>query len=201
MSWEDNTTVRMDTTSSRTTAADLPSWQDDRTRYTDEMTTMMTTMTTMSAMADTEDWITRNMTTLDVTLQQNELLFQPYLPIHRTIVEYVVIVGIVLFGLIGNLLIIILLIKHSTLRKQATNILILNQSVIDFLSAFVLSGLCFTKMMLDYGFLKVQLIDGTLSGNIWCTWIVNNGLLRPLFFTSSLGLIGITIERYFGIWH
>ena len=74
---------------------------------------------------------------------------------------------IVVLGLLGNMLVVVILIKDKILRKQATNVLIMNQSIVDFLSALAIGITCGLEVFSIYGFIDVQLYDSSFFSHIW----------------------------------
>ena len=120
---------------------------------------------------------------------------------HRTVTEHILILFIVIIGLIGNALLIIVLIKNSALRKQASNVLILNQSIIDLLAALSLGITCIIGVLYDYGLINVPLNESSFFSRIWCTCFLNHDITRPFFYAWTLSLICITVERYIGTCH
>ena len=99
------------------------------------------------------------------------------------------------------MLVVVMLIKDKILRKQATNVLIMNQSVVDFLSALAIGITCGLEVFGIYGFIDVQLYDSSFFSHIWCSWFEAHDIIRPFFFTSTASLICVTLERYMGICH
>ena len=119
----------------------------------------------------------------------------------RTLTEYITIALIAVLGLVGNALVVIVMIKNSVLRKQATNVLILNQSVIDFMAAISISITSTIEVLYAYGLINVQLNDSSFFSHLWCAWFQNHDIIRPFFYTSTLSMICIAVERYIGICH
>ena len=92
------------------------------------------------------------------------------------------------FGLLGNMFVLIVLGSSSTLRKNRTNKLIMNQSVIDFLGAVF--------------FILTTAIDHDIQGNYaYCVLWKTKQPFWMLMYSSSLALLFITIERYLAIVH
>ena len=119
----------------------------------------------------------------------------------RTLAEYIVILFIVVLGLLGNMLIVVIMLKNKILRKQATNVLILNQSIIDLLAALFIGSTCSLEVFNIYGMINVQLSDSSFFSHLWCAWFLAHDIIRPFFYTSTVSLLCITLERYIGICH
>ena len=119
----------------------------------------------------------------------------------RTLAEYIVILFIVVLGLLGNMLVVVMMLKNRILRKQATNVLILNQSIIDLLAALFIGITCSLEVFNIYGMINVQLSDSSFFSHLWCAWFLAHDIIRPFFYTSTVSLLCITLERYIGICH
>ena len=119
----------------------------------------------------------------------------------RTLAEYIAILFIVVLGLLGNMLVVVMMLKNKILRKQATNVLILNQSIIDLLAALSVGITCSFEVFNIYGMINVQLSDSSFFSHLWCAWFQAHDIIRPFFFTSTVSLLCITLERYIGICH
>ena len=92
------------------------------------------------------------------------------------------------FGLVGNLLVLIVLGRYATLRKSRTNKLIMHQSSIDFLGAVFL----ILTTAIEHG------IPGyTESCLLWFTKLPMWGI----FATSTYNILLISVERYLGVIH
>ena len=99
----------------------------------------------------------------------------------RTLAEYIVILFIVVLGLLGNMLIVVMMLKNKILRKQATNVLILNQSIIDFLAALFIGITCSLEVFNIYGMINVQLFYSSFFSHLWCAWFQGHDIVRPFF--------------------
>ena len=107
----------------------------------------------------------------------------------------------VFLGLAGNLLVIIVVAKYESLRKQATYVLILNQCVVDFVSALILGWMLIAGIIDIYGVEWVTLNDSDVLSHVWCAWWQSFDLVRAVFRVSTFNLIMITLERYLGMCH
>ena len=162
--------------------------------------------TTLSAEESTDDWTTISS---EVQTGEQHIITEDYagaltllmIMNQRTITEYVLIALIVILGLAGNAVVIIMLIKSPALRKQATNVLILNQSAIDFCAAFSIGVISIIEVLNINGLVNVPLSDSSFFSHMWCAWFQNHDIIRPFCFTSTLCLICIAVERYLGICH
>ena len=99
------------------------------------------------------------------------------------------IVGII--GFLDNLTVIVVIATSQAMRKRHTNWFLINQSVIDMLTA---------------GFLAVQAYKPTnpipgLAGILYCKLWYSDHFLWALAMTSTYNLMMITLERYVAIVH
>ena len=129
------------------------------------------------------------------------VLIAVFMMTHRNVVDYIVNAIIVFLGLVGNMLVILILVKYASLRKQATNVLILSQCVVDFISALILGLMLITEILDIYGVEWVTLSDSNVLSHVWCAWWQSHDLVRAVFRVSTFNLIVITLERYLGICH
>ena len=96
-------------------------------------------------------------------------------------------------GVIGNAFVILVIFTHTAMRKQLTNFLIINQSLIDFTSSVVL--IC-NVLTVDRG----QIMTG-VSGILLCKLWYSTYLLWSSTVSSTFNLLAIALERYFCIVH
>ncbi len=113
-----------------------------------------------------------------------------------TIVIYVCI-GTV--GILGNALVICVLTRSATLRKNIVNILLINQSALD-----LAASVCLVTM----GYNTVEPVIVTFSGfgaDLYCRIIGSKAILWGFATCSTWNLVTINLERYisvsFPVWH
>ena len=99
--------------------------------------------------------------------------------------------SIVFFGVTANGIIITIVRKTRTMHT-ATNYLLLNLAIADFLT------LLFCPGFYDFALHKFQLGSGTLD-DIFCKFIAGNAIVCVSFDASVLTLCAIAMERYLGI--
>ena len=97
------------------------------------------------------------------------------------------------FGMFGNAVVIFVILHSASMRNKFTNVLILNQSSIDFATSVLI---LITKMLN----VSKENLSG-VGGDILCKFWMNELPLWSLMVSSSYGLIAVTIERYMGIVH
>ena len=96
-------------------------------------------------------------------------------------------------GIIGNLMVIFVMVKSSAMRNTYTNILILNQSSIDFVaSILILLTTVMRKPVYD--------LSG-VAGELFCRLWLTDLPLWSLLISSSYTLMALTLERYMSIVH
>ena len=96
-------------------------------------------------------------------------------------------------GILGNLIVIVVISKSSKMRKSFTNILILNQSLTDFMASMfsMISTLTRSPVSNLSGISEISTVDSGLSDlPLWTSVI-----------SSSYALIVLTVERYVAIVH
>ena len=93
-------------------------------------------------------------------------------------------------GIFGNAVVIFVILHSASMRNKFTNILILNQSSIDFATSVLI---LISKVLKSY--------QQNLGGDIVCILWLNELLLWSLMVSSSYSLMAVTIERYMGIVH
>ena len=96
-------------------------------------------------------------------------------------------------GVLGNLLVVVVILRYKKLFQQVKSIYIINQSFID--------GLVFA-LLIQYVFVRRSTVPHTLNINdtfckIWHSQI----LLWGLMMSSTYNLMAISIERYLAIVH
>ena len=96
-------------------------------------------------------------------------------------------------GILGNLIVIVVISKSSNMRKSFTNILILNQSSIDFMASMFSMISTMTRS-------PVSNLSG-ISGEIYCRFWLSDLPLWTSVISSSYALIVLTVERYVAIVH
>ena len=96
-------------------------------------------------------------------------------------------------GIFGNAIVIFVILQSVSMRNKFTDILILNQSSIDFATSVLI---LITKALN----VSKQILSG-VGGDILCKFWLNELPLWSLMVSSSYSLIAMTIERYIGIVH
>ena len=100
---------------------------------------------------------------------------------------------IAVLGVVGNSVVIFVILHSVSMRNKFTNILLLNQSIIDLVTSVLIMT---TKTL--------HISEDNLSGlgyEILCKFWLNEFPLWSLMISSSYSLMAITIERYMGIVH
>ena len=97
-------------------------------------------------------------------------------------------------GIFGNLMVICVIAKSSAMRRAYTNIFILNQSGIDFVtSIFILVSTTTRK--------PVETNLSGITGELYCRLWLTDLPLWSLLVSSSYTLMALTFERYMSIVH
>ena len=96
-------------------------------------------------------------------------------------------------GILGNLIVIVVIAKSTTLRKTFTNILILNQSCIDLVTAVCIM-LTTTRTSVTHDLCGIV-------GEIYCILWLSDLPLWSFLISSSYSLIMLTVERYLAVVH
>ena len=96
-------------------------------------------------------------------------------------------------GIFGNAVVIFVILHSASMRSKFTNILILNQSSIDFATSVLI---LISKVLKSYN----ENLSG-VGGDILCKFWLNELPLWSLMVSSSYSLMAMTIERYMGIVH
>ncbi|XP_070572208.1 trace amine-associated receptor 1-like isoform X2 [Ptychodera flava] len=99
--------------------------------------------------------------------------------------------SISLTGVVGNLLVILVIVRVKLLRTH-TNFYILNQSCVDLLGSILLAGLYCSPSITH---------EGNLMGVALCKIWSSTYLLWACFNASTLNLVFLTFERYMGVVH
>ncbi len=106
-------------------------------------------------------------------------------------VAFYIFIGIM--GMIDNGFVVAIMLSSKTMRATLTNILIVNQSVIDFVTSFF--------VMVNSPTVDFTTSMTGLAGEIYCRFWLTNHFVWSLFYSSSFSLILITIERYMEVVH
>ena len=96
-------------------------------------------------------------------------------------------------GIAGNLMVIFVIARSATMRKSYTNMLILNQSGIDFMASILILITTMTVKPSDN-------LSG-IAGDLYCRFWLSDLPLWSLLVSSSYSLMAITFERYMSIVH
>ncbi len=94
-------------------------------------------------------------------------------------------------GLVGNAMVVAILLGFKSLRKKMTNVFIVNQSILDFLTATTL--LLTTLIEYDGRYLS------GLADEIYCRMWLGKVPLWSFLMSSSYNLVALTLERYFKV--
>ena len=99
-------------------------------------------------------------------------------------------------GIIGNLLVCIVVVRlWSTNKRNATNILIANQALIDLFASIILVTVTMTEIF------EVPPPNNYFFGQIICKFWSSRFLLFAAFTASTINLTEISIERYLAVIH
>ena len=102
-------------------------------------------------------------------------------------------ITIALLGIVGNVIVVSVLARSSSMRKTYSNIFILNQSVIDLTaSVFILATTTTNK--------SVDNLSG-IWGELYCRLWLSDLPMWSLLASSSYSLMALTSERYMSIVH
>ena len=96
-------------------------------------------------------------------------------------------------GLTGNGLTIIVLCSSKTLRNKATNMFLINQSIIDTMSSVFLVS----HSSVEYNSTGLSGIGGDIVCRLWYSKV----FMWSAFLVSTYNLLALTIERYFQVIH
>lgn len=100
-------------------------------------------------------------------------------------------------GVVGNIFVALIFVGGKLIRKSYTNIFILNQSVIDFITA---TFLILTTLIKHNG----RYLNG-LADDMFCRFWLGKIPIWSCIFSSTYSLVFLTIERYLEvnhpIWH
>jgi hypothetical protein len=94
-------------------------------------------------------------------------------------------------GMVGNAVVIGVIMRSEHMCKKTTNILIANQSAIDFLISLFIILCTFIR--------DVSKVNGIIAKEIFCRMWATNFPIWGLFVSSTYNLVCITMERYVGI--
>ncbi|XP_070562354.1 galanin receptor 2b-like [Ptychodera flava] len=104
------------------------------------------------------------------------------------------IIGVI--GTVGNALVITVFLRKSYASSQglnSTNIFILNQSLIDFVSSVLL---------IVNNLIVITYVPPGTGGDLLCKlWVSSKYPMWACFLGSTFNLVGLTLERYFAIVH
>ena len=99
-------------------------------------------------------------------------------------------------GLISNVLVVVIIVKYTSMHKQIANTFIINQSVIDAASSFLVIA------QMTFNFLPpVQLVQGQLASEVYCRLWISQLILWGMYTSSVYNLVVLTLERYLMIVH
>ena len=103
-------------------------------------------------------------------------------------------IGIV--GFLGNLFIIVIIMRFTSMYKQLANVFVINQSLIDMTSAvFLIAQVC------TYSVTMSSLPDNFVVRDFFCRLWQSRSLMWGLFISSTYNLAILTLERYVKIVH
>ena len=128
---------------------------------------------------------------LTTVLPESDDEYGSYTPADNFISIIYIVVGII--GLLGNLFVLLVIFMHKAMLKQLASILIINQSITDAFSSFIL---ILTVIFADKG----NDLFG-LSGILLCKLWYTQFLLWSALQVSTYNLVCISIERYLSIVH
>ena len=96
-------------------------------------------------------------------------------------------------GIVGNGVAIFVISHSLSMRQKFTNILILNQSIIDFVTSVLI-------LISKSGKISNKNLSG-LGGDILCNFWITEFPLWSFMVSSSYNMMALTLERYMGIVH
>lgn len=111
-------------------------------------------------------------------------------------VDILMMITIGCLGVLGNGFVLFVMFSSKRLRQRLANILLINQSMIDFTSSLLLIGDATTKFVAGY-----EVGMKGLAGDVYCRLWLNSILLWGMLVSSTYNLIAITIERYMMVVH
>jgi len=94
-------------------------------------------------------------------------------------------------GMVGNAVVVGVILRSEHMCKTTTNVLIANQSAIDFLISLFIILCTFIR--------DVTKVKGIIAKEIFCRMWATNLPIWSLFVSSTYNLVCITMERYVGI--
>ena len=105
----------------------------------------------------------------------------------------IVYLSIGLLGMLGNTVVICVMMRSPTLRRKSTNILILNQSLIDS---------CAAAFVIAHAMLRnLSLGTDRVTQDIFCRLLKSSLPMWGLFVSSTYNLIAMTLDRYLALVH
>ena len=147
-------------------------------------TTMIVTATLLTEAIDISEDM--RMTNVDNT---TEILETGYSSKERALRGIYAIIGCL--GILGNSLVCVVFLSRRQAFSSVTNMLILNQSIIDLLDSIVF-------LILRFG---PRHMPSNAFGEILCRFWYNEYVLWSLFICSTVNLVFVSLERYFAICH
>jgi len=106
---------------------------------------------------------------------------------HAINITYII---LALFGIIGNLLALIVIITHSPIRKRLPNYYFINQTIVDFLVSLLLVPTV-TKGLISFGYSTTPLCL------IWQSRV----FFLAFYMISVYGILALSVERYLEVVH
>ena len=97
------------------------------------------------------------------------------------------------FGMLGNLMVLVVIFYSPSLRKTSTNKFIANQSSIDFFASF------FILLMNTLRDSSPEVLGDGTAQELWCRLWMTKWPLFGTFMSSTLNLVAMTYERYYAI--
>ncbi len=98
-----------------------------------------------------------------------------------------------LLGMLGNFIVVCVMICSPRLRRKSTNVLILNQSLIDLCAAFFVIAHVMIRTLPSSA--------DRVSQDIFCRLWKSNITIWGLFVSSTYNLIAMTLDRYVALVH
>ena len=98
------------------------------------------------------------------------------------------------FGVVGNLLVVIVIFNFTEMRKRVTNVFIINQSLLDLLASILIIATHATYFTEKYD------MSGPNAAAMCALW-VSQFPLWAAFMASTYNLLAMTVERYFKVVH
>ncbi len=98
-----------------------------------------------------------------------------------------------LLGMLGNFIVVSVMMRSPTLRRKSTNVLILNQSLIDFCAAFFVIAHAMVRDLPSSADRMIQ--------DIFCRLWKSSLPMWGLFISSTYNLIAMTLDGYVALVH